>query len=46
MFFLRFALFRARVLAASMAIDSPEATAGAAPWGPDSTGGTFLPREE
>jgi len=29
-----------------MAIDSPEATAGAAPWGPDSTGGTFLPREE
>ena len=42
-----FLLFRARVLAASMAIDSPEATAGAPPSrGPDSTGGTFLSREE
>jgi hypothetical protein len=29
MIFLRFALFRARVLAASMAIDGPEATDGA-----------------
>jgi hypothetical protein len=48
MIFLRFALFRARILAASMAIDGPEATDGAPPatGGLDSTGGTFLAREE
>jgi len=48
MIFLRFALFRALVLAASMAIDGPKATDGAPPplWGLDSTGGTFLSREE
>jgi hypothetical protein len=47
MIFLRFALFRARILAASMAIDGPEATDGAPPLrGLDSTGGTFLSREE
>jgi hypothetical protein len=33
MFFLRFSLFRARSIAASMAIDGPEATAGAPPIG-------------
>jgi hypothetical protein len=37
---------RARTIAASMAIERPEAIDGAPLQGPDSKGGTFLLREE